>query len=62
MINIVTQTCPNQTGVSVIDNLDRFEDALKLHCIQQVVESFFAHQIAKVCPEKIAQNGLSSFW
>ena len=62
MINIVTQTCPNQTGVSVIDNSDRFEDALKLHCIQQVVESFFAHQIAKVCPHKIVQNGLSSFW
>ena len=58
MVSIFTQTCPNHTGVGAIDNPDRFEDVFDPHCVQEVLEKLFIHQIPKVCPHRLAKNGL----
>ena len=36
--NILTYTCPNHSGVGVIDSPDRFEHVLHSYCIHQVLE------------------------
>ena len=60
IVNILTYTCPNHSGVGVIDSPDRFEHVLHSYCIHQVLEKNFRHEIFIVRPQKMPKNGL--FW
>ena len=60
IVNILTYTCPNHSGVGVIDSPDRFQHVLHSYCIHQVLEKNFRHEIFIVRPQKMPKNGL--FW
>ena len=54
MINIFICTCPNRSGVSAIDNPDRFEQAFVQYYIPEDPENFFTHDISMVRRQKMS--------
>ena len=60
MVNIFTQTCPDDLGVGASDNADRIEDVLEQYYVREVMKIFFYRQISKVRPHKMSKKVL--FW
>ena len=50
MINIFACTCPNRSGVGVIDNPDRFEQHFDTYYIPETSEKIFMDDISMVRP------------
>ena len=56
MVNILTYTCPNHSGVGVIDSPDRFEHVSNQYYILEVPGKFFRDENIFVRAEKLAKN------
>ena len=56
MVNIFTQTCPDDLGVGGIDNADRIEGILEQYYVREVMKIFFNRQISKVRPHKMSKK------
>ena len=58
MINILTHTCPNHSGVSANDSPDHSEQVFDAYYIREVLEKNFTHDILMVRPQKYAFFGV----
>ena len=49
VISFIACTCPNRSGVGVIDNLDRSEKVFDQYNIPEASEKIFTHDLSMVC-------------